>query len=85
MSNCEILIIDAPYRRLNNYGYIYYLKECKRLKIYVTDIQLFDFLKRERLIPIMAVANNSYYDDKVIVNYKTTDGTDIYNRTIYKR
>ena len=85
MSNCEILIIDAPYRKFNNYGYIYYLKGCNYLKIYVTDIQLFNFLKSQGLTPIMAVANNSYYDDKVIVNYKTSDGADIYNKTIYKR
>lgn len=86
MESCKILIIDAHYREFTYTGYLQYLAEyCQELKIYVTDVQLFNFLKSRALAPIMAVANNSYYDDKVVVNYKTTNGTDIYNKTIYKR
>lgn len=86
MSKCETLIIDATYRPFRYTAYLEYLRYfCIKVKIYVTDIQFYDFLKSQGLKPIMAVANNSYYDDKVIVNYKETDGTDIYNKTIYKR
>lgn len=85
MEICNIFIIDASYREFTYTGYLEYLRDyCKNIKVYVTDTQLFNFLKSQGLTPIMAIANNSYYDDKVIVNYKTTDGTDIYNKTIYK-
>ena len=84
-SDCNILIIDAPYRTFNHLEFIEYLKTLSNLSVYVTDEQLFNFLKGRGMECEMVVANNSYYDDKVIVNYKMTDGTDIYDRTIYKR
>ena len=90
MEECKELIIDASYRPFKTTSFINYIKGLSDeyiniVNIYVTDIQLFNFLKGQGLTPIMAVANNSYYDDKVVVNYKKTDGTDIYNNTIYKR
>ena len=85
MNECEMLIIDASYRTFKYTEFIDYLKTCEYLKVYVTDTQLFDFLKGRGLTPIMVVANNRYFDDKVVVNYKTPDGTDIYNKTIYKQ
>lgn len=79
---CDTLIIDAPYRTFTNTAFINYLKTCTDLKVYVTNMQLINFLQNQGMRPIGVTSHITYHDDRVEVLYKNAANSAI---IVYKR
>ena len=84
LSECNMLIIDAPYKYPTNNEYIRSLKSVKHIG--VTDETLYHYLPSTGLKVVQATRKTNYFNDRVEICYMATNGGyPLYVKTIYKR
>ena len=85
INNCELLIIDAPYRTFNHTNSLYHLQSVG--KLYGTSEELINYLYTNHNVQMNTAINETIdYNDRVEVTYRDAYTSKIiYNKTIYKR